>query len=233
MLKGKRISVVMPAYNEEESIYEVVTEFKNLECVDEVVVVDNNSTDKTAQIAENAGARVVKEEKQGYGFACMRALSEAKGDYIILIESDGTFDSNDIDKFLAYSRDFDFILGTRTSKDLLWEGANMGYFLKWGNWTLAKMIEILYNGPNLSDVGCTYRLIKKEVLEKIKNKFTVGGSHFSPEMIILAIKNKIRIIEIPVNYKPRRGTSKITGNTWNAFKVGLKMIKIIFLNKLR
>jgi len=227
MFNDRKVSVVMPAYNEEEAIYKVVKDFKNNRYVDEVIVVDNNSEDRTAELAKKAGAKVVKEKKQGYGYACRRALNEASGDFIILVESDDTFLSRDILKFLAYTDDFDFILGTRTSKELVWKGANMGSFLKWGNWFVAKLIEFLYNGPSLTDAGCTYRLIKKEALEKIKNKFRVGGSEFSPEMIILAIKNGIKTIEIPVNYRKRKGESKITGKKWSALLLGLRMIKLI------
>ena len=227
MYKGKKVSVVMPAYNEEEYIAEAVKEFSSIPEVDEVIVVNNNSTDRTKELAIKAGAIVVDEEKQGYGYACQRALKEASGDLIILVEPDGTFSAHDIEKFLAYSNDFDFVIGSRTSKEMIHEGANMGKFLRWGNWILAKMIEVLFNGPSLTDVGCTYRLIKRDALEKIKDKFTVGGSHFSPEMIILAIKSRIPMIEIPVNYKERKGSSKITGKKWAAFKLGLRMIKLI------
>ncbi|MCD6591271.1 MAG: glycosyltransferase family 2 protein [Candidatus Aenigmarchaeota archaeon] len=227
MFKGRKVSVVMPAYNEEPNIENAVREFKRLKYVDEVVVVDNNSTDRTAELARKTGARVVSEKRQGYGYACRRALKEAKGYYIVLVEPDGTFDPEDILKFLAYSKDFDFVLGTRTTKELIWKGSNMDWFLRWGNWVLSKMVELLYNGPHLSDVGCTYRLIKKRSLERIQDRFTVGGSHFSPEMMILALKNRIRTIEIPVNYKPRRGESKITGERKKAFKLGLRMIRLI------
>ena len=160
-------------------------------------------------------------------------MKEANGDLIVLVEPDGTFEAQDIEKYLAYSNDFDFVIGTRTAKEMIWEGANMGKFLKWGNWALGKMIDILYNAPSLTDVGCTYRLIKRSALEKIKDKFTVGGSHFSPEMMILAIKSGISMIEIPVSYKERRGESKITGMKWSAFKLGLRMIKLIMSYKLR
>ena len=227
MYKGKKVSVVMPAYNEEEYIAKAVKEFSSIPEVDEVIVVNNNSTDRTKELAIKAGAIVVDEEKQGYGYACQRALKEASGDLIILVEPDGTFSAHDIEKFLAYSNDFDFVIGSRTSKEMIHEGANMGKFLKWGNWALAKVIEVLFNGPSLTDVGCTYRLIKRDALEKIKDKFTVGGSHFSPEMMILAIKSRIPMIEIPVNYKERKGSSKITGRKWAAFKLGLRMIKLI------
>jgi len=227
MYKEKKVSVVMPAYNEEEYMAIAIRDFGSIPEVDEIIVVNNNSTDNTKELALEAGAIVVDEPKQGYGYACQRALGEASGDLIILVEPDGTFSAHDIEKFLAYSNDFDFVIGSRTSKEMIHEGANMGKFLKWGNWALAKMIEVLFNGPSLTDVGCTYRLIKRDALEKIKDKFTVGGSHFSPEMMILAIKSRIPMIEIPVNYKERKGSSKITGRKWAAFKLGLRMIKLI------
>ncbi len=232
MYKNEKVSVVMPAFNEEENIANAVKDFRSVPGVDEVIVVDNKSTDSTNEKAVKAGARVVIEEKQGYGHACQRALKEAGGDIIILVEPDGTFSANDVEKFLAYCNDFEFVVGTRTSREMIYEGANMGAFLKWGNWSLGKLIEILFNGPSLTDVGCTYRLIKKKALERINDKFTVGGSHFSPEMIILAIKTRIPMIEIPVSYMQRRGESKITGRKWPAFKLGIIMIKTIIRYRL-
>jgi hypothetical protein len=110
-------------------------------------------------------------------------------------------------------------------------GSNMGVFLRWGNWLLGKMIGSLYNGPGLTDVGCTYRLIRRGALRKIQKDFTTGDSRFSPDMIISAIKNGISIIEIPVSYGKRIGTSTITGNKWRAFTLGLKMIKLIICRR--
>lgn len=228
----RNISIVMPAYNEEEYIAQAVEDFRKIPGVKEVVVVNNNSKDRTEELAKNAGARVILETKQGYGYACQRALSEAKYDYIILVEPDGTFDAKDVNKLMAYADEANLVLGTRTVKELIWNGANMGIFLKWGNWFIAKMIEVLYNGPHLSDVGCTYRLIKRDALKTINSKFTVGKSHFSPEMMILAIKNGLKVVEIPVNYRSRKGTSKITGKKFNAFKLGLRMISLIIQMRL-
>lgn len=223
----------MPAYNEGEYVSEAIAGFKAQSVVDEIVVVNNNSSDDTKRLALESGAIVVDELQQGYGYACQRALLEGSGEYIVLVEPDGTFDANDVEKFLAYSNDFDFVIGTRTAKEMIWEGANMGAFLKWGNWAIAKLIEVLYNAPSLTDVGCTYRLIKHNALEKIRDKFSVGGSHFSPEMMILAVKSNISMIEIPVNYKERKGESKITGKKWPAFKLGLIMIKLIVLLRFK
>jgi glycosyltransferase involved in cell wall biosynthesis len=227
MFKGKTVSVAMPAYNEEGNVSRAVQDFLKTGFVDEVVVADNNSTDRTAELARKAGARVVAERRQGYGYACRAALENSAGDFIVLVEPDGTFLASDLMKFLVYSGEFDFIIGSRTTKDLVWEGSNMGDFLRVGNWFLGKMIEVLHNGPHLSDVGCTYRLIKRDALGRIKGRFTVGGSHFSPEMIILALRNRIWTLEIPVNYRPRRGESKITGKKTKAFKLGLSMMGLI------
>ena len=227
MFNGKTVSVAMPAYNEEENIYHAVKDFLKTGFVDEIVVADNNSTDRTNELARKAGASVVKEDRQGYGYACRAALENASGDLIVLVEPDGTFLAGDLMKFMVYSSEFDFILGTRTTKDLIWEGSNMGDFLRVGNWFLGKMIEVLHNGPHLSDVGCTYRLINRESLERIQDSFTVGGSHFSPEMMILALKKRLRTLEIPVNYRPRRGESKITGQKKKAFVLGLRMMRLI------
>lgn len=227
MYRGQKISVVIPAYNEEDSISDVVKDFSQ-PYVDEIIVVDNNSTDKTAAIAKKNGAKVVHEPKQGYGFAVQRGLKEAAGDLIFVTESDSTFVGNDMEKFLAYSDDADMILGTRVTRELLEPGAKMDPFLLYGNIFIAKLIQLRFWGKTrLTDVGCTYRLIKKKALRKIQSQFTVGKSHFSPEMIVLALKHNLRTVEIPVHYKKRVGQSKITSNFWKSFKLGLKMIWLI------
>jgi len=230
--KGKKISVVFPAYNEEENIRKAIDDFFATKIVDEIVVVDNNSKDNTIKEVRKTRARLVREEKQGYGHASQRALKEARGDLIFITEPDGTFVASDVFKFLPYSEEFDVIFGTRTAKELIWEEANMNWFLRIGNVFVAKLLEYMFNGPCLTDVGCTFKLIKKEALEKIKDKFTVGGSHFSPEFMILCIKNGLKCVEIPINYRGRIGESKITGNFWRAFKLGFVMIGLIFSYKL-
>ncbi|UCH89950.1 MAG: glycosyltransferase family 2 protein [Thermoplasmata archaeon] len=227
MWRNQKVTVIFPAYNEEENIRHAVNDFLRQEYVDEVIVVDNNSKDNTVAEVKKTKAKLVREKKQGYGNAIQGGLKVVDSDLIIIAEPDGTFEGKDVLKLLVYSDDFDMVLGTRTSKELIREGANMGPFLKWGNWFLGKMIEVLFNGPNLTDVGCTMRLIRKDSLKKIQSKFTVGGSHFSPEMMILSIVCKLRVIEISLNYNQRVGTSKITGETMPAFKLGLVMMYFI------
>lgn len=232
MWEGKRVSIVFPAYNEEGNIKTAVEEFFSIGVIDEVIVVNNNSKDRTVVEAKKTKATVVTEKNQGYGFANIRGLREATGDIILTCEPDGTFVGRDVHKFLAYADDFDVVFGTRTSKECIWKGANMNWFLRVGNWAVAKFLEYLFNGPSLTDVGCTYKLIKKEKLKQISHLFTVGGSHFSPEFMILCIKNKFKCVEIPVNYKSRIGTSKITGSFWKAFKLGWVMIGLIISYRL-
>jgi glycosyltransferase involved in cell wall biosynthesis len=233
MYKGLKVSVVMPAYNEADGITEAVRGFLEIPEIDEVVVADNNSCDGTTALARAAGARVVSETRQGYGYACQAALGAASGEYVVLVESDGTFRSTDIHKFLAYAEEFDAVFGTRTSKTCIWAGSNMGLFLRYGNWAVAKLLEYLHSGPCLTDAGCTYKLFRKDALLQIASLFRVGQSHFSPELMILAIRCGLVCVEIPVHYQPRVGSSKITGNFRKAFRLGIRMILMIIQYRFR
>ena len=227
MWNSKTVSIVLPAYNEEKYIRPAVDDFFLPGIVDEVVVVNNNSRDRTAEEAAATRARVVHETAQGYGHALRRGLREATGDLVIMAEPDGTFVGRDVMKLLAYADDFEMVCGTRTTRELIWEQANMGWFLRVGNWAVAKLIQLLFDGPSLTDCGCTLRLTHRAALDQIRGHLTVGGSHFLPEMVILALKRRLRVIEVPVNYRGRVGESKITGNLKGTLKTGLNMIGII------
>lgn len=233
MYKRKTVSVIFPAYNEEKYIRRAVEDFFIPGVVDEIVVVNNNSRDGTADEAAQTNARVVLETKQGYGNALQRGLREAHGDLIVMAEPDGTFVGRDVLKLLAYAEDFEMVCGTRTTREMIWGQANMGWFLRQGNWIVAKMLMVLYDTPSLSDCGCTLRLIRRDALMKFQNELTVGGSHFLPEMIILAVKHHVSFIEIPVNYRGRIGESKITGNLKGALHTGFKMMALILSYKFK
>ena len=226
------MSVVFPAYNEAQYIRAAVEDFFAAGVVDEIVVVDNNSRDGTAEAARETRARVVQESRQGYGYALQRGLREATGDIIVLAEPDGTFIGRDVHKLLAYADDFDMVCGTRTTRELVWDQANMGWFLRIGNWVVAKMIQVLYDGPSLSDCGCTLRLMHRAAVARILDGLTVGGSHFLPEMVIIGLKRRLRIIEVPVNYRGRVGESKITGSLKGTLRTGFRMIGIILRYRL-
>ena len=233
MWNDKTVSVVLPAFNEEMGIREAVESFFATKLVDEVIVVNNNSTDRTVDEALRAKATLIHETQQGYGAALTRGLTEASSDYVILAEPDGTFESKDIMKLLSYADDFEMVCGTRTTKELVWDEANMTWFLRFGNIIVAKWLEVLHNTCSLSDCGCTLRLIHRESLHRFLSFLTVKDSHFLPEMVILARKSGIRMIEIPVNYRGRKGTSKITGTFKGTWKTGINMIKLITSYRFR
>src|SRR5436190_17968057 len=113
MFQGWKVSIVIPAYNEEGTIASVVRDFGAHPNVDEILVVDNNCVDRTAEIAREAGARVVAETARGYGSALKRGMDEAGGDVVVLVEADGSFRALDLAKFLCYLPDCAMVLGTR------------------------------------------------------------------------------------------------------------------------
>lgn len=232
MWKEKTVSVVFPTYNEKDSIREAIEDFFASGYVDEVVVVNNNAAAGTDDEVKLTKARLVYETAQGYGHAIWKGLAEATGDILIIAEPDGTFSGHDVIKMLAYSDDVPVVFGTRTQREFVWEGANMGRFLKWGNWAVGKLVEFLFNTTILTDVGCSMRLYHRETYEKIAPYFSIGGSAFGPQMLLIVILNGIHFIEIPVNYKKRVGESSVTGSKVKAFFLGMSMIGMILRYRL-
>lgn len=227
MWNAKTVSVIFPTYNEKDSIRAAIEDFYASGYVDEIIVVNNNAAAGTDDEVRPTPARLVYETRQGYGHAIWKGFEEATGDLLILAEPDGTFSGHDVMKLLAYSDDVPVVFGTRTQREFVWEGANMGIFLKWGNWAVGKMVEFLFNTTLLTDVGCTMRLFRRDAYETIRSDFTVGGSAFGPQLLLLTILHDIRFIEIPVNYKKRVGESSVTGNKIRAFFLGIEMIRMI------
>lgn len=189
--------------------------------------MNNNAARGTSEEVAKTAAREVHEPVQGYGAAIRRGFTEATGDLIIVSEPDGTFRGHDVIKLLAYSDDFEVVYGSRTVKELIWRGANMGIFLKWGNYSVAKLMEFLFGTTSLTDVGCTMRCIHRAALEDLMPFFTVDGSFFGPEMMVLSILMRMKVIQVPVNYTARVGSSSVTGDKLVAAKLGMKMIWLI------
>lgn len=233
MWRGKKVSLVFPTYNEKGSIRSAIDDFFASGVIDEVIVVNNNAASGTSEEVAKTGAREVHEPRQGYGAAIRRGLAEATGDLLIVAEPDSTFLGRDVHKLLAYSDDFEIVYGSRTVNDFIWEGANMGLFLRWGNWAVAKLMAVLFNSTSLTDVGCTVRLLRREAYERLAPHFTVDGSFFGPEMMLLSIHGRMKVVQIPVNYLPRVGESAVTGSFWKAFKLGLRMIAMILSHRAK
>jgi glycosyltransferase involved in cell wall biosynthesis len=227
MWKNNKVSLILPTYNEKDSIKKVIQDFESLGFIDEILVINNNAADGTTEEVAQTNAIEIFEYKQGYGAAIQRGFSEAMGDLLFVCEPDDTFLAKDVFKFLSYIEDVDVVFGSRTVKTFIWEGANMGWFLRWGNWAVAKLMEVMYNTNSLSDVGCTYRLIRSEALSKIQRKFKVTTNFFGPEMMLLAKCEGLNMLQIPVNYKDRVGESSVTGDLKKAFVLGLQMIWLI------
>jgi hypothetical protein len=228
------IAVAITAYNDAEATRVAVVEFKAQPGVVEVVVIDNNSTDNTAALATAAGARVVREEKQGYGYACMRGLREALGtnaDLIVLTEGDGTFVGADLAKFAAYIEEADMVIGTRVVRGLVERDSQMDHFFIWGNIAVSGLLRLRFwdaqflGAARLSDVGCTYRAIRREALARILPDLTVGGMHFSAHMMLVALERRLTLIEIPIRFRRRIGESKGAGRSLlGGIRIGLAMV---------
>lgn len=239
--RGSRISVVLPTYNERESIRAAILDFAALDVVDEILIINNNAARGTSdevsaavqQLPNDTLVREIHEPRQGYGYAIQRGLREADGDYIVISEPDGTFLGRDTFKLLAYVEDFDVVYGSRTARTFIWRGANMGLWLRWGNWCVAKLMEFLFNSTNLTDVGCTMRLIRRDALARMTPRFTVGGSAFGPEMMLLSLLLGLRVIQVPVNYLPRIGVSSVTGDMRKAVLLGVSMLRLVVQYRLK
>lgn len=148
----------------------------------------------------------------------------------MLCEGDGTFSAADTKKFLAYMENADMVVGTRTVVEVLDPDSQVDWFINWGNKFIARMLQIRYWGKvRLSDVGCTYRAIRKDALERIMPQLNEGGNAFSPHMIGVALENDFRVIEVPVTFRQRIGESKGVGNRKvKGLMVGFKMLWHIF-----
>ncbi len=227
MWRGQTVSVIFPTYNEKDSIRQATLDFLGTGLADEVIVVNNNAAPGTSQEVAGTGAREIFETKQGYGHALLCGIDHCTSDLVVLAEPDGTFSGHDLLKMLAYSDDVPVVFGTRTSREFIWAGANMGLFLRWGNWAVAKMTEVLFGTTILTDMGCTYRLFRRAALEHIRPHLTIGGSHFGPQLLMEVIAHRIPFVEIPINYRRRVGVSSVTGDLRKAFLLGLQMIGLV------
>jgi len=208
MFRDKTVSLVIPAYNEEVTIASVVEEFRANPLLDEILVVDNNCTDRTAALARDAGARIVAESSPGYGRALRAGMDAAKGDILVLTEADGSFRARDVEKLLVYLDDAPMVLGTRTTKQMVEQGANMRFPLRWGNVFMAKFLQLLWmrpGEPRFTDVGCSFRALTADAWCRMRDGTREAGPAFSPEMMCAALLAGCRVLEVPVTYSRRAG----------------------------
>lgn len=218
-----RISVIIPAFNEEQSIGCVLDDLPRKK-LHEVIVVDNACTDDTARVARDHGARVVEEKRRGYGAACLRGIAALDlPDIVVFIDGDYSDYPEELEKLVKpiLEGQKDFVVGTRmvlpASRAALLPQA------RYGN-QLAVCLMRWFFGHRFTDLG-PFRAIRYRSLKAIG----MGDTNFgwTVEMQIKAVKNGLRIREIPVRYRKRVGVSKITGTLNGTLKAGTKIIYTI------
>lgn len=222
-----KISVIIPAYNEKKAITNVIREIPKI--VSEIIVVSNNSTDNTIEVAQKAGATVLSENKKGYGFACLKGmeyLSEQKVKPDIVVFLDGDYSdypeelSNLIQPIIVDKQDF--VIGARVKN--LREKGSMTPQQIFGN-KLATFLMKLFFNSKFTDLG-PFRAIKYSTLLGLNMEDKTYG--WTVEMQLKILKQKHSYVEIPVRYKNRIGVSKVSGTVKGTIMAGIKIIGWIF-----
>jgi hypothetical protein len=225
-------TVALTAYNDEASIHDSVKDFLPQPQVRRVIVVSNNSTDRTMERASEAGAITLNEASQGYGACVYRCLSEAlqydDSELIVLCEGDMTFCAEDLPKFFAYIPHADIVNGTRIVEQLREYRTQLSTFMYYGNFFVGKLLEVKHLGKGtFTDVGTTYKMVRKDALRRLLPKLDPSVDlEFNAHFLDIALQNGFTIVECPITFSPRVGKSK-GGNVNNmrALKVGLRMIR--------
>jgi hypothetical protein len=235
-LRDSRLTVVLTAYNDEEAIAAAVKDFREHPLVERVVVVSNNSSDRTAERAAEAGAIVYNETNPGYGqcvYRCFReALNYADSQIIVLCEGDCTFRARDLNKFMAYLPHAEIVNGTRIVEQLRAYDTQLNTFMYYGNFFVGKLLEIKHLGRGtFTDVGTTYKVMRREALERLLPYLNPKiNLEFNAHLMDTALRIGTIMVECPITFHPRVGTSKGGNvNTRRAMKVGLRMMKGILL----
>ena len=207
-----RVSVVIPCLNEEENIVACVESaseaMQRAGIVGEVVVADNGSEDRSAELARSAGARVIEEPRRGYGSAYLAGFSAARGDYIVMGDADLTYDFDEIPRFVEYlDGGADLVMGDRM--DNIQPGAMPWLHRYVGNPLLSGFLNLLYR-TGVRDAHCGMRAVRRSKLEVLDLR--TPGMEFASEMVIRAAKRGLVIEQFPIDYHPRGGESKLS--TW-------------------
>ncbi len=232
-----RLTVVLTAYNDEKSIAGAVRDFTAHPLVRRVIVISNNSEDRTMELAEQAGALVFNEPRQGYGACVHRALQQAltfqDTELTVLCEGDLTFRAFDIDKLLAYIPHADIVNGSRIVEQLQDRDTQLSMYMHYGNLFAGKVLELKHLGRiSLTDVGTTYKLCRNSALRKLMDRLDPKiNLEFNAYFLDTALKTGLSILECPVSFHPRVGASK-GGNVNNriATRLGLRMLLGIFVD---
>ena len=221
------VNVIIPVLNESAAISKVIGDIPDF--VQEIIVVDNGSTDTTAEMAKNAGATVLHESKKGYGRACLKGLdylknSDQKTDIVVFLDGDYSDYPEQMSDVIAPITDnnMDFVLGSR-KKNLSEKGA-MQPQQRFGNWLATRLMTLFFNSK-FTDLG-PFRAIKYEVLNSLDMRDQTYG--WTVEMQLKILKQKFTYCEIPVKYRNRIGVSKVSGTLKGTIFAGVKILSWIF-----
>ncbi|MBT6378498.1 MAG: glycosyltransferase family 2 protein [Flavobacterium sp.] len=228
----QKIKVIIPAYNEEDSIAKVINDIPTI--VDEIIVISNNSTDKTEENAANAGATVLKESKRGYGYACLKGMDyiastslsdqEKKTTIVVFLDGDYSDYPEQLTELVApiINDNIDLVIGSRVKE--LRETGSMTPQQVFGNW-LATFLMNIFFGAKFTDLG-PFRAIKYQKLLQLKMEDKTYG--WTVEMQLKAIKQHFSYKEVPMKYRNRIGISKVSGTLKGSILAGVKILGWIF-----
>ncbi|WP_417858114.1 glycosyltransferase family 2 protein [Xanthomarina gelatinilytica] len=221
------LKVIIPAYNEADSIAKVIHDIPKT--VNEIIVVNNNSTDATEVNAKQAGATVLTESRKGYGYACLKGMAyvskqEIKPDIVVFLDGDYSDYPEELTKIVQpiIEDNIDFVIGARVKR--LREPGSMTQPQIFGNGLATFLMRIMF-GSNFTDLG-PFRAIKYQKLLALKMEDKTYG--WTVEMQLKALKQKLSYIEIPVSYRNRIGVSKVSGTLNGAIMAGIKILGWIF-----
>ena len=227
---SKRIDVIIPAYNEEESI-KLVLQDMPWDLVREVIVCNNNSTDRTAEVATEHGATVVHQPQKGYGSACLKGIehitnkpASEQPDIVVFLDGDYSDYPQEMHQLIApiLQQDMDMVIGSRAIGDL--EQGAMQPQQIFGNWLATNLIKLIYK-YTFTDLG-PFRAITWDKLQALKMEDPDFG--WTVEMQVKAAKMKFKCTEIPVSYRRRVGISKVSGTIRGSVLAGHKILWTIF-----
>lgn len=230
-LSSNEVTAVLTAFNDEQSIGAAVDDFLAQPQVKRLLVVDNNSSDATAQVAAAHGAIVHVETRPGYGHCVHRALTEASAyrdtELVALCEGDMTFRASDLDRLLAYARNAHVVNGTRIVEQLRENETQLTSFMFYGNFVGGKLLEAKHLGRGtVTDVGTTYKVCRSNFLRSHLHLFDPAVNlEFNAHFLDRVLASGAILVEVPVTFHRRVGQSK-GGNASNprAVKVGLRML---------
>ena len=223
------VYVIIPAFNESQSIGKVISDIPDL--VHETVVVDNASTDNTGNVAKEQGATVLRENRKGYGYSCLKGIEHLQSkanpeDIIVFLDGDYSDFPAEISMLIApiLNSGYDMVIGSRVLG--LSEPGSMLFQQIAGNWLATQLIKLFYK-VHFTDLG-PFRAIRWKALQQIDMKDKTFG--WTVEMQVKAAKHKLNFTEVPVSYRRRIGVSKVSGTIYGTIMAGYKILLTIFKN---